>query len=48
LTNAVDQKGGSLRKSRVGGWRIIFSVDTSARAVQVVTVEPRGQVYHRI
>jgi mRNA interferase RelE/StbE len=39
---------GGLRKSRVGGWRIIFGVDVSARAVNVVTIEPRGQVYHRI
>jgi len=39
---------GNLRKSRVGGWRIIFSVDASARALNVVTIVPRGQVYHRI
>ena len=39
---------GGLRKSRVGGWRIIFVVDDEARAVNVVTIERRGQVYHRI
>jgi mRNA interferase RelE/StbE len=38
----------NLRKSRVGGWRIIFSVDVPTRAVNVVMIEPRGQVYHRI
>ena len=32
---------GGLRKSRVGGWRILFAVD-------VVTIERRGQVYNRL
>ena len=39
---------GGLRKSRVGGWRIIFAVEDESRTVNVVTVERRGQVYHRI
>ena len=39
---------GELRKSRVCGWRIIFFVDEAGRAVEVVTVERRGQVYRRI
>ena len=39
---------GGLRKSRVGGWRIIFTVEDEQRIVFVVTVERRGQVYHRI
>lgn len=39
---------GSLRKSRVGGWRIIFSADEGARTLDVVTIERRGQVYRRI
>jgi mRNA interferase RelE/StbE len=39
---------GGLRKSRIGGWRIIFSVDEAGKIVNVVTVERRGQVYHRI
>jgi mRNA interferase RelE/StbE len=43
LTN---QRG--LRKSRVGGWRIIFAVDEEHRILDVVTVERRGQVYQRI
>jgi mRNA interferase RelE/StbE len=37
-----------LRKSRVGGWRIIFTVDDDARRLQVVTIDRRGQVYQRI
>jgi mRNA interferase RelE/StbE len=39
---------GELRKSRVGGWRIIFSADDQIRVVAVVTIEPRGQVYRNI
>jgi mRNA interferase RelE/StbE len=39
---------GGLRRSRVGGWRIIFAVDEEGRTVDVVTIERRGQVYHRI
>ena len=34
-----------VRKSRVGGWRILFTVDRDAKILQVVTVDTRGQVY---
>ena len=33
------------RKSRVGGWRILFSVDREAQVVYILTVDTRGQVY---
>lgn len=39
---------GSLRKSRVGGWRIIFTTDDESRVLHVVTIDRRGQVYQRI
>ena len=39
---------GRLRRSRVGGWRIIFAVDEEEQTVNVLTIERRGQVYHRI
>jgi mRNA-degrading endonuclease RelE of RelBE toxin-antitoxin system len=39
---------GGLRRSRAGGWRIIFAVDDKGGKVNVVTIERRGQVYHRI
>jgi mRNA interferase RelE/StbE len=39
---------GGLRKSRVGGWRIIFSVEEAVKVVAVVTIDRRGQVYHRV
>jgi mRNA interferase RelE/StbE len=34
-----------VRKSRVGGWRILFSVDRDSKVLSVVTVDTRGQVY---
>jgi mRNA interferase RelE/StbE len=34
-----------VRKSRVGAWRILFTVDRDAMIVNVVTVDTRGQVY---
>lgn len=39
---------GDLRRSRVGGWRIIFSANQSEHALEIVTLERRGQVYGRI
>ena len=34
-----------LRKSRVGGWRILFTVDRTTKVISVLTVDTRGQVY---
>jgi mRNA interferase RelE/StbE len=34
-----------VRKSRVGGWRILFSVDRAAEILYVLTIDVRGQVY---
>ncbi len=34
-----------IRKSRVGGWRILFTVDLEARVIYILTVDTRGQVY---
>lgn len=34
-----------VRKSRVSGWRILFTVDREARVIHVLTVDTRGQVY---
>jgi mRNA interferase RelE/StbE len=39
---------GNLRKSRVGGWRIIYEVLDETRVVLVAMIERRGQVYKRI
>jgi mRNA interferase RelE/StbE len=47
LSSLLTSQGG-LRRSRVGGWRIIFSVDEERKTVDVMTIERRGQVYHRI
>jgi mRNA-degrading endonuclease RelE of RelBE toxin-antitoxin system len=34
-----------IRKSRVGGWRIPFTVDSEAKVVYILTVDIRSQVY---
>jgi len=34
-----------VRKSRVGGWRILFTVDRDAKILYVATIDTRGQVY---
>jgi len=34
-----------VRKSRVGSWRILFSVDRAAEILYVLTIDVRGQVY---
>lgn len=34
-----------LRSSRVGGWRIIFTVDDETKAIYVLRISPRGQAY---
>ncbi len=34
-----------LRKSRVGGWRILFMPDRKAKTLVVATIDTRGQVY---
>ena len=36
------------RASRVGNYRIVFRVDTSARLVEVSAIGPRGDVYRRL
>ncbi|MGI8551575.1 MAG: type II toxin-antitoxin system RelE family toxin [Dehalococcoidia bacterium] len=36
------------RSARVGGWRILFTVDPEARVVRIDTIAPRGQVYRCI
>jgi mRNA interferase RelE/StbE len=34
-----------IRKSRVGGWRVLFTVDREAKVIYILTVDTRGQVY---
>jgi mRNA interferase RelE/StbE len=47
LSGPLTNEGG-LRKSRVGGWRIIFTVDDDSHTLFIVTIERRGQVYQRL
>ena len=34
-----------MRKSRVGGWRILFTADREVMVVGVVAIRPRGDAY---
>jgi len=47
LSDWVEGASG-LRKTRVGGWRILFRVDTERRAVEVEAIRPRGEAYRRL
>lgn len=42
----TDMEG--LRSSRVGGWRILYTINNSANAVIVIAVRPRGQAYRHL
>jgi mRNA interferase RelE/StbE len=44
LSAPITERPG-IRKSRVGGWRILFTVDRDAKAIFIATVDTRGQVY---
>ncbi len=44
LSSVLTERAG-VRKSRAGGWRILFTVDREAKVVDVVTLDTRGQVY---
>ena len=37
-----------LRAARVGGYRLLFSVDAEAMVVRVSVIGPRGQVYRDV
>ena len=39
---------GDERKIRIGGFRILFRIDTDARRILVDTILPRGDVYKHI
>ena len=34
-----------IRKSRVGGWRVLFTVDREAKVLYILTIDTRGRVY---
>ena len=44
LSSPMTDRAGS-RKSRVGGWRVLFAVDREEKIVYITTVDTRGQVY---
>jgi mRNA interferase RelE/StbE len=44
LSSPLTERAG-VRKSRVGGWRLLFTVDRDSRVIHVATIDTRGQVY---
>lgn len=44
LSSPLTERPG-VRKSRVGGWRILFAVDREETIVFVAAIDTRGQVY---
>ncbi len=38
-------RGRNERSLRVGGWRILYTVDSSAGLIFIRSIAPRGQVY---
>jgi mRNA-degrading endonuclease RelE of RelBE toxin-antitoxin system len=38
----------SVRKSRVGNWRIFFEVNDVARTIAIVAIKPRNRAYRQI
>lgn len=44
LSAPLTERAG-IRKSRVGGWRILFTANRETNTLAVLTVDTRGQVY---
>jgi mRNA interferase RelE/StbE len=44
LSSPLTERAG-VRKSRVGNWRILFTVDREARVINIAAVGTRGQIY---
>jgi mRNA interferase RelE/StbE len=38
----------SVRKSRVGNWRIFYEVNDAARTIAIVAIKPRSRAYRKI
>ena len=44
LSAPLTERAG-IRKSRVGGWRVLFTANRESRTLALLTVDTRGQVY---
>ena len=38
----------SVRKSRVGNWRIFFEVDDAEHVIAIVAIKPRSRAYRKL
>ena len=37
-----------MRSSRVGGWRIVYTIYEKAKTIHVVAIRPRGEAYRNL
>jgi mRNA-degrading endonuclease RelE of RelBE toxin-antitoxin system len=44
-TSSPLEMAASVRKSRVGNWRIFFEVDDTAHIISIVAIRPRSRAY---
>jgi mRNA-degrading endonuclease RelE of RelBE toxin-antitoxin system len=38
----------SVRKSRVGNWRVFFEVDNAEQVIAIVAITPRSRAYRKL
>lgn len=37
-----------MRSSRVGAWRVVYSIQETAKTIYVVAIRPRGEAYRNL
>lgn len=37
-----------MRSSRVGDWRVLYTVEDTVKTIYIVAIRPRGEAYRRI
>ncbi len=42
------RQAGNRRTSRVGNWRIVYTVNRLMRTLEVSTIRPRGEAYKKL
>lgn len=47
LSSALEMEP-SLRKSRIGNWRIFFEVNDPAETIAIIAIKPRSRAYRKI
>ena len=37
-----------MRSSRVGNWRILYTIQTEAKTIFIIAIRPRGEAYRKL